>query len=294
MYPKTRLRRIRRTELIRNMVRETNILPENLIMPYFVVSGRNKAYPVRSMPGIYRFSIDNLAKDIEGSGLKAVLLFGVKDESVVPNAVRTLRKEVPELVIFTDVCLCGYNRTGHCWSGDNDKTIKILSRMALSHAEAGADFVSPSAMMDGQVREIRYVLDKNGFTGTGIMAYSAKYASNFYWPFRDAMDSVPRFGDRKDYQMDYANAREALREVELDINEGADIVMVKPGLPYLDVIYRIKQRFDIPLAVFNVSGEYAMIKRAGKDAMPLVREVLTAIKRAGADIIITYHAKEFV
>lgn len=282
-----RLRRLRRTEAIRNLVRETRVSPDNLVMPYFVISGRNKKEPIRSMPDIYRLSIDNLVKDV--IGLKAVLLFGVKDKEVVPRAVKALRRESPDLVIFTDVCLCGYNPTGHCWVKDNDTTIKLLAEMAVTHAEAGADFVSPSAMMDGQVGAIREALDKNGFTDTGIMAYSAKYASNFYGPFREVMDSSPRFGDRKDYQMDYGNSDEALREIAQDINEGADIVMVKPALLYLDIIYRVKQRFNIPVAAFNVSGEYAMVGRRSD----LIQEVLTAIKRAGADIIITYHAKKF-
>lgn len=281
-----RLRRLRKSEAVRDLVRETRIYPENLVMPYFVVSGRNKKEPIKSMPGIYRLSIDNLVKDITTS---SVLLFGVKEKEVTARAVKALKKEYKDLVIFTDVCLCGYNPTGHCWVKDNDTTIRMLADMALSHAEAGADFVSPSAMMDGQVGAIREVLDKHGFKDTGIMAYSAKYVSNFYGPFRDAMDSAPKFGDRKSYQMDYANSDEALAEVEEDIVEGADIVMVKPALAYLDIIYRVKQRFNIPLAAFNVSGEYAMVGRRPE----LIREVLTAIKRAGADIIITYHAKEF-
>lgn len=301
-----RLRRLRRTPAIRNLVRETRVSPEDLVMPYFVIGGRNKKEPIKSMPGIYRLSIDNLVRDARG--LNAVLLFGVKEKEVVPKAVRALRREFPDLVIFTDVCLCGYNPTGHCWVKDNDTTIKLLADMAVTHAGAGADFVSPSAMMDGQVGAIREALDKDGFVDTGIMAYSAKYASNFYGPFREAMDSAPRFGDRKDYQMDYGNSDEALREVEEDIEEGADIVMVKPALAYLDIIYRVKQRFNIPVAAFNVSGEYALVSgwlianslwqknnryKPSTINYQLILEVLTAIKRAGADIIITYYAKEF-
>lgn len=262
-------------------------------MPYFVVNGRNKKEPIKSMPGIYRFSIDNLIRDVKG--LHSVLLFGVKEKDIVPKAVKALRKEFPDLVIFTDVCLCSYNPTGHCWIGDNDKTIKLLAEMAVSHAEAGADFVSPSAMMDGQVEAIRDALDKKGFINTGILAYSAKYASNFYGPFREAMDSAPKFGDRKDYQMDYSNSDEAIREVEEDIKEGADIVMIKPALAYLDIIYRVKQKFNVPVAAFNVSGEYAFINNRSQDIRyQQIDEVLTAIKRAGADIVITYHAKEFL
>lgn len=288
-----RLRRLRRNESIRSLVRETRISPSNLVMPYFVVSGRNKKEPIKSMPGIYRLSIDNLIKDVKG--LNAVLLFGVKEKDVVPKAIKALRKEYPELVIFTDVCLCGYNPTGHCWIKDNDTTIKILADIAITHASAGADFVSPSAMMDGQVYAIRKALDKNGFSSVGIMAYSAKYASNLYGPFRDAMGSSPKFGDRRDHQLDYCNSDEALREVEEDIREGADIVMIKPALFYLDIIYRVKQRFNVPVAAYNVSGEYALVQGQTSHARSdLALEALTAIKRAGADIIITYHAKEFI
>jgi len=317
-----RLRRLRRNSFIRGIVSQTRISASDLVMPYFAVAGRNKKEPIKSMPGIYRLSMDNLVKDIKearGLGINSALLFGVpvkKDEygkeaynknGVVQKAIKAIKKDTGDIVIITDVCLCGYASHGHCgivkeqsakskaqsYSIDNDKTLKTLAKIALSHAEAGADFVAPSAMMDGQVRAIREALDKNGFQDTGILAYSAKYASNFYGPFREALDSTPEFGDRKTYQMDYRNSDEALREICQDINEGADIVMVKPSLAYLDIIYRAKEKFNIPLAAYNVSGEYAMVKAyRRKPERELVLEILTSIKRAGADIIITYHAKE--
>lgn len=295
-------------------------------MPYFVIEGKNKKESIKSLPGIFRLSIDNLIKDVceaKTLGIKAILLFGVcpdkddlgrqaySDNGIVPRALRLIKKEIKEIVIITDVCLCGYTSHGHCgiptpqkrkmsaetqnYKINNDETIKILAKIAVSHAQAGADIVAPSAMMDGQVKAIREELDKAGFTDVAIMAYSAKYASNFYGPFREALDSVPQFGDRKSYQMDYRNAREALREIEQDIREGADIVMVKPALAYLDIIYRVKQEFNIPVAAYNVSGEYAMVKaycQSIEIEKDLVLEIITAIKRAGADLIISYHAKD--
>jgi porphobilinogen synthase len=320
-----RLRRLRRNSLTRGIVSQTKISASNLVMPYFVIEGSNKNEPIKSMPGISRLSIDNLVKDIKEAkdlGIKAGLIFGVCDKKdkfgreaysetgIVQKAVRAIKSNIKDFLVITDVCLCGYTSHGHCGIIksqnpkvksqnriiDNDKTLKVLAKIALSHAYAGADFVAPSAMMDGQVKAIREALDKNGFRDTGILAYSAKYASNFYGPFREALDSTPEFGDRKTYQMDYRNADEALREIQEDINEGADIVMVKPAMSYLDIIYRAKEKFNIPLAAYNVSGEYSAIKKLSQGdklkEKDLALEVLTSIKRAGADIIITYHAKE--
>lgn len=329
-----RLSRLRKNNFIRGLVSETQLLPEDLIMPYFVSEGRNVREPIEPMPGIFRLSIDNLLKDISeirNLGIKAILLFGVchkKNESgsesyskkaVVQRALSAIKKNIKDIVVITDVCLCGYTSQGHCgilekvkvkskkakaqnYVINNDATLKILAKIALSHAQAGADFVAPSAMMDGQVEAIRKALDKNSFKDVGILGYSAKYASNFYGPFRESLGSSPQFGDRKSYQMDFRNSDEALREIKQDIKEGADIVMVKPALAYLDVIYRAKQDFNIPVAAYNVSGEYAMVKaycqrtenRKQRTAIEknLVLEVLTSIKRAGADLIITYHAKE--
>jgi len=321
-----KLRKFRSNAQIKDLFSQTQILAKNLIMPYFAITGRNKREPIKTMPGIYRLSSENLIQDINeirGLGIKAILLFGIaqkKDalgteaysrDGIVQKTIKAIKKEIKDIIIITDVCLCGYIDHGHCgiikkikperksqngFMVDNDETLKILAKIALSHAEAGADFVAPSAMMDGQVKAIREALDNNGFRDTGILAYSAKYASNFYWPFREALDSRPQFGDRKTYQMDYRNSDEALREIEQDINEGADIVMVKPALSYLDIIYRVKEKFDVPLVAYNVSGEYSLIKSAaGKDLVnekDIVLEILTSIKRAGADLIITYHAKE--
>ncbi|MGB9612876.1 MAG: porphobilinogen synthase [Candidatus Margulisiibacteriota bacterium] len=306
-----RPRRLRKTQALRDLVSETNLSVKKLVMPYFVIEGKGQKKPVSSMPGVYQLSVDNLikdAKEVVRLGIPAVLLFGIlrrKDkkgsqsyhkDGIVQKAVRVLKKEVPELVVITDVCLCSYTIFGHCEVGSNDETLKILARVAVSHAEAGADVVAPSAMMDGQVKAIREALDQHGFSDTAIMSYSAKYASNFYGPFREAARSAPQFGDRKSYQMDYRNSDEALREVEADIEEGADIVMIKPALAYLDVIRRVKDRFHVPIAAYNVSGEYSLVKAAGKkgwiDESKAILEILTAIKRAGADIIITYHAKE--
>lgn len=311
-----RLRRLRRTGVLRGLVSQTHLLVKDLIMPYFVIEGRNKKESIKSIPGIYRLSLDNLIEDIKeikNLGIKAILLFGVvhrKDETgteayrkdgIVQRAIKAIRKNIKDVVIITDVCLCGYTSYGHCGivkgrDIDNEETLKILAKIALSHAQAGADFVAPSAMMDGQVRIIRETLDKNRFSDTGILAYSAKYASNFYGSFREALDSQPQFGDRKTYQMDYRNSDEALREIQQDIDEGADIVMVKPALAYLDIIRRAKEKFNIPLAAYNVSGEYALIKLASQEGIvsekDAILEILTSIKRAGADLIISYHAKE--
>lgn len=320
-----RLRRLRRNEIIRDLAAETKLSAKDLIQPYFVVGGRNKKEAIESMPGIRRLSIDNLTGDIKEAknlGIKAVLLFGLSDkkdasgteayrkQGIVQKAIKAIRRDIKDISIITDVCLCGYTSHGHCgivrakskeqraknYFIDNDETIKILAKIALSHAEAGADFVAPSAMMDGQVKVIRAILDKNGFNDTGILAYSAKYASNFYGPFREALDSRPQFGDRKSYQMDYRNSDEALTEIEEDIREGADIVMVKPALSYLDIIRRAKDNFNVPIAAYNVSGEYSLVKIGAKAGVvnerDMILEVLTAIKRSGADLIITYHAKE--
>lgn len=314
--PVDRLRRLRRTEGLRALVRETRLAPEDFIYPLFVRPGRNLQEPIPSMPGQFRFTVDRLEAEVEEAvrlGIRAVLLFGLAEQKdpeareaydeagVVPQAIRRIKAVAPELVVITDVCVCAYTDHGHCGlvrdgEVDNDATLSLLARMALAHAAAGADLVAPSAMMDGQVRAIREALDGAGFTNVGIMAYSAKFASAFYGPFREAADSAPRFGDRRSYQMDPPNAREALREIERDIAQGADIVMVKPALAYLDVIRRARERFDHPIAAYNVSGEYSMVKAAAQrgwlDEARAVMEILTAIKRAGADLIITYFAKE--
>ena len=312
--PAVRLRRLRKDKAVRDWISQTELRPKDIILPYFVIEGRGVKKPIRSMPGVYHLSIDNLLKDMhEACGIQSVLLFGIpekKDEigsqayrknGVVQKAIRRIKKEFKDLIVITDVCLCGYTLHGHCGivNGkkiDNDATLKVLTKIALSHARAGADFVAPSAMMDGQVSAIRKSLDKNGFKDIGILAYSAKYASNFYGPFREALDSAAQFGDRKNYQMDFRNSDEALREIKQDIDEGADIVMVKPALAYLDIIYRAKENFHIPIAAYNVSGEYSMVKEAsGGDKIKerdLALEVLTSIKRAGADLIISYFGKE--
>lgn len=317
-FPICRPRRLRQNATLRAMVRETEINPRNLIYPLFAIHGRGVKNPVPSLPGVYQLSIDNLvqeAGEVVAAGIPAVLLFGIpatKDEvgsgaydphGIVQEAVRALKKAYPELLIITDVCLCEYTSHGHCGLVDdgqvlNDPTLELIAKTALSHVEAGADIVAPSDMMDGRVGAIRKLLDANGFTQTPILAYSAKYASVFYGPFRDAAGSTPRFGDRRGYQMDPANSDEALREVELDLQEGADMVMVKPALPYLDIIRRVKDNFNVPLAAYQVSGEYAMLKSAAAngwlDEEKSVLEALTAIKRAGADLIITYYAKDVV
>ncbi|MGH2361863.1 MAG: porphobilinogen synthase [bacterium] len=311
-----RPRRTRRTSAVRALVRETRLDPSRFIYPLFVREGRGLREPLPAMSGQWRVSPDRLAREVDDAralGIAAILLFGLpehKDASgsgayaedgVIQQAVRALRAAHPDLVIATDVCLCEYTSHGHCGiirdgDVDNDETLGILARIAISQAAAGADLVAPSAMMDGQVGALRRALDASGFTGIAIMGYSAKYASAFYGPFRDAAGSAPQFGDRRGYQMDPANAREAEREIELDLAEGADIVMVKPALPYLDVIHRVSSRVAVPLAAYNVSGEYAMVKAAAErgwcDERSAVLEILTAIARAGADLIITYHAKE--
>ena len=298
------------------MVRETRLGVENLILPLFAVHGRGVRDPVTSMPGVSRLSLDELlkeAKDAASMGIPAVLLFGVPqskdprgseayaEDGIVQQAARAVKETIPDLLVITDVCLCQYTSHGHCGLVEdgrikNDASVELLARVALSHMESGADIVAPSDMMDGRVGAIRETLDEAGYTETPIMAYSAKYASAFYGPFREAAESAPQFGDRRSYQMDPANAAEALREVGLDVDEGADIVMVKPALPYLDVIARVRQEFGLPLAAYSVSGEYAMIKAAGRlgwlDEERCMMEALTAIRRAGADLVITYFARE--
>ena len=315
-YPSYRMRRLRRTPAIRNMLRETTLKIDDLIYPYFVIAGENIKNPISSMPGCYQLSIGNLIGEVREAvdlGIPAVLLFGIpshKDsaatgaydpEGVVQMAVRAIKDEFPDLVVITDVCLCEYMDHGHCGvtqDGEilNDVTLELLAKMAVTHAESGADMVAPSDMMDGRVAAIRNALDDEGLPDTIIMAYSSKFASAFYGPFREAAESAPAFGDRKTYQMDPANLEEAVRESLLDIDEGADIIMVKPAIPFLDVIYAVKQETKYPLAAYNVSGEYAMIKAAAAngwlDEERAVMEAITGIKRAGADLIITYHAKD--
>jgi porphobilinogen synthase len=311
-----RPRRLREKRLLRRMVRETALSVDDFVYPLFVVHGRGVREPIGPMPGQFRVSIDELlkeAKDAAGMGIPAILLFGVPadkdvraseayaEDGIVQQAVRAVKDRVPDLLVITDVCLCEYTSHGHCGVIEdgtvrNDPTLELLARVAVSHAEAGADVVAPSDMMDGRVGAIREALDEAGCAETPIMAYSAKYASAFYEPFREAADSAPQFGDRRGYQMDPANGVEAMREIALDIDEGADIVMVKPALPYLDIIARAKSDFGVPLAAYSVSGEYAMIKAAAQlgwlDEKRAMMEALTSIRRAGADIIITYFAKD--
>jgi len=311
-----RPRRLRQTPEIRRMVREALLRVDDFIYPVFVVNGRSKRELIPSMPGIYRLSIDELLKETEelkSLGIPGVILFGlpeVKDsmgsaayaeDGIVQRAISAVKENVPGLIVLTDVCLCQYTDHGHCGvikDGriDNDTTIAILSDVALSHARAGADFVAPSDMMDGRVGAIRNRLEKEGYKDTGIMSYAVKYSSAFYGPFREAADSAPQFGDRKTYQMDSANSREALKEAAIDVEEGADIVMVKPALPYLDIIYQVKVSTNVPVAAYNVSGEYAMVKAADQkgwiEGQKVMMEMLLSIKRAGADIILTYFAKE--
>jgi porphobilinogen synthase len=316
-FPATRMRRLRRTKALRDLVRETELSAAHLVQPLFVVAGEEVREPVGSMPGIERFSINEAvaeATELQAAGVGAVILFGIPaekdeagsgaydDEGVVQLAIRALKEAHPDLVVVTDVCLCEYTSHGHCGfvrdgEVDNDITVELLARTAVSHAEAGADAVAPSDMMDGRIGAIRYQLDEEGHPNTPIIAYSAKFASAFYGPFREAAESTPDFGDRRGYQMDPANAREALREVALDVEEGADMVMVKPALPYLDLIQRVKQETNLPVAAYQVSGEYSMLKAAAAngwiDERAAATEALTAIRRAGADVIITYYAKEF-
>jgi porphobilinogen synthase len=317
-FPAQRLRRTRRTGALRGLVRETRLSPSDFIYPIFVTVGEDVRNPVSSMPGVFQLSINQAVAEVErahGLGIPAVLLFGVpheKDEAasgaydpdgIVQLATRAIKDAVPEMIVVTDVCLCEYTSHGHCGvvergSGEilNDISLELLARTASSQAEAGADVVAPSDMMDGRVAAIRSELDNEGFQNTPIMAYAAKYASAFYGPFREAAESAPAFGDRRSYQMDPANAREALLEVELDIEEGADIVIVKPALPYLDVLRRVRETVNLPVAAYSVSGEYAMIKAAAQngwlDERAVVLEALTGAKRAGADIIISYYAPE--
>ncbi len=315
-FPSTRLRRLRRTETLRGLVRETELSPSHLIQPAFVVAGEGVREDVESMPGIERFSISELvaeATEIASAGIGAVLLFGVPadkdetgsgaydDEGIVQMAVRALKEAHPELTVITDVCLCEYTTHGHCGfirdgEVDNDLTVELLAKTAISHAEAGADAVAPSDMMDGRVGSIRHQLDEEGHAATPIVAYSAKYASAFYGPFREAAESTPEFGDRRGYQLDPANAGEAVREAQLDLDEGADMLMVKPATPYLDVVRRVKEETGAPLAAYHVSGEYSMLKAAAAngwiDERAAVVETLTSIRRAGADAIVTYYAKE--
>lgn len=317
-FPVTRLRRLRKSAVTRKMIRETSLTGSNLVMPLFVRYGKNIINPVPSMPGNYQLSVDRLTeycKVLAGKGVESVLLFGIpeqKDETgdiacypdgIVQQAVRALKKDVPGLFIITDVCNCEYTVHGHCGTikdddVDNDATIATLARQSLSLAEAGADMIAPSDMMDGRVGIIRKELDDSGFHNLPIMSYSAKYASAFYGPFREAAESAPSFGDRATYQMDPANKDEALREVALDIEEGADIVMVKPALSYLDVINEVKSNFNIPVAAYNVSGEFSMVKAAAEkgwiDEKRIVIEILTSIKRSGADIIISYHTQDII
>ena len=311
-----RPRRLRKNDTIRNMVAETVVNPDSLVYPMFVVEGEGIKEPIPSMPGQFRFSIDELLRELDVcvlAGIKSIMLFGIPnhkdetatcaydDEGIVQRAVRSVKAHFAKLNVITDVCLCEYMSHGHCGivkdgEVDNDATLELLAKTALSHAHAGADMVAPSDMMDGRVAAIRKCLDEHGFANTPIMAYSAKFASAYYGPFRDAADSAPQFGDRKSYQMDVRNAREAMREVALDIEEGADIVMVKPGLAFLDILRATAEMSDVPVAVYNVSGEYSMVKAAAQmgwiDENAVIRENLLAMKRAGADIIITYHAKE--
>lgn len=314
---KLRPRRLRLNENLRSMVRETNLSVKDLIYPIFVVAGENICEEIPSMPNCYHLSVDKaveLAKKISALGIPAVEVFGLpeyKDDigssawdmnSPVQRAIAAIKKAVPELVIVGDVCLCQYTSHGHCGklSGhyvDNDETLKLLQKVALSQAEAGADIIAPSDMMDGRIAAIRDALDARSFHNVSIMSYAVKYASAYYGPFRDAADSAPQFGDRKQYQMDFANSREALKEVELDLAEGADIIMIKPALAYLDIVSKVREQINRPVAVYNVSGEYAMVKAAAAngwiDEKRIVVENLTAMKRAGADIIITYHAIDF-
>jgi len=315
-FPLVRPRRLRKSDNLRRLVRETSLETQDLIYPLFVVHGQRVRDEIPSMPGNYHLSLDMLpaeADELSSLGIPAVLLFGLpasKDErgseayddhGIVQEAVRALKRAAPDLLVVTDVCLCEYTSHGHCGllernEVDNDPTLDLLARTAVSHAAAGADIIAPSDMMDGRVAAIRRALDEQGFSSVPIMSYAAKYASAFYGPFRVAADSAPQFGDRRGYQMDPANAREALREVGLDIEEGADIVMVKPALAYLDIIARVRDRVDLPLAAYNVSGEFSMVQAAAQqgwiDGQRATMEILTAIKRAGADIIITYHAKQ--
>ena len=316
LFPEYRPRRMRRNEALRRMIRETELTAANFILPLFAVEGKGVRNPIPSMPGHYQQSLDHLVKSVKEAAdqrIPAVILFGLPDrkdplgtrayakDGIVQKAVRTVKEKVPEMIVITDVCLCQYTDHGHCGmldgdEIDNDASLDLLARTALSHAQAGADMVAPSDMMDGRVAEIRGLLDDNSFSHIPIMAYSAKYCSSFYGPFREAADSAPQFGDRRSYQMDPANAQEAIREATMDVEEGADIIMVKPALAYLDVICRLREEIDLPIAAYSVSGEFAMIKAAAQagwiDEERVMLETLTAIKRAGANMILTYYAVE--
>lgn len=316
-FPQTRLRRLRSNEVLRNMVHETIVTTDNLVMPLFVCPGEKVKHPIVSMPGNFRLSIDLLVEECKyllSIGIKSVLLFGIPEtkddtgiigahhDAIIPKAIRALKKEVPEIYIIADICNCEYTTHGHCGTivdndVHNDSTLITLSKQAVSFADSGVDMVAPSDMMDGRVGHMREALDESGYYNLPIMAYSAKFASAFYGPFRDAADSVPQFGNRATYQMNPANSNEAVREIEFDIAEGADIVMVKPALSYLDVIRRAKDEFNIPIAAYNVSGEFSMVKAAAEkgwiDEERIIKEILLSIRRAGADIILTYHAKQF-
>ncbi|RJX20506.1 MAG: porphobilinogen synthase [Desulfobulbus sp.] len=316
VFPEYRPRRMRRNETLRALIRETRLSPDQLILPLFVMPGKGKREEVGSMPGVYRMSVDQLgreAQDCLAAGVKSVILFGLPEkkdpmgsgaharDGIVQRAIRELKNRAPEITVVTDVCLCEYTDHGHCGCligdrVDNDTTLELLAKTALSHAQAGADIVAPSDMMDGRVAEIRATLDEHDLSMVPIMSYAVKYASAFYGPFRDAADCAPQFGDRRSYQMDPANSREALREATLDVEEGADILMVKPAVAYLDIIARLHDEFDLPIAAYHVSGEYAMIKAAAQkgwiDEKRVMAETLLSIRRAGADIILTYFAKE--
>lgn len=316
VFPEYRPRRLRKNESMRALIRETHLSPAQFVYPVFIAPGKNKRDEISSMPGVFRLSIDQLAKEAKECmelGVNSMILFGLPEkkdamgsgahakDGIIQRGIRELKNKAPELTIITDVCLCEYTDHGHCGcligdTVDNDATLEILAKVALSHAQAGADIVAPSDMMDGRVAEIRATLDENNFDMIPIMSYAVKYASAFYGPFRDAADCAPQFGDRKSYQMDPANAREALREATLDVDEGADILMVKPAVAYLDIISRLKDEFDLPIAAYHVSGEYAMIKAAAEkgwiDGDKVMAETLLSIKRAGADIILTYFAKD--
>ncbi len=315
-FPVIRPRRLRATPTLREMVRETQLTPQDFIYPMFAVHGEAVRRPVQSMPGVYQLSVDQLvyeALECHALGIPAVILFGVpahkdalgsenfSDDGIVHQSVRAIKAALPQMIVIADLCMCEYTDHGHCGvvrdgQIDNDATLEILGRAAVSYARAGADIVAPSGMMDGMVAAIRRALDEANFLNVSILSYAIKYASAFYGPFREAAEGAPKFGDRKTHQMDPANAREALRELELDIEEGADMVMVKPALPYLDIVHRVRQATHLPVAAYNVSGEYAMVKAAAANAWlderAVVLEVLTSIKRAGADLILTYHAKD--
>jgi len=316
LFPDYRPRRLRHSEALRRMIRETSLSVNDLILPLFAIGGKDTRKAISSMPGHFQLSVDNLlktAKEAYSLGIPAIVLFGVPDrkdslgtqayaqDGIVQKATRAVKDKFPELVVITDVCLCQYTDHGHCGvvegdTIDNDASLDLIARTALSHAKAGADMVAPSDMMDGRVGEIREILDENNFSRIPIMSYAAKYCSAYYGPFRSAADSAPKFGDRRTYQMDPANALEAIREVTMDIEEGADIIMVKPALAYLDIICRVREEIDLPVAAYNVSGEFSMIKAAEKmgwiDGSKVMMETLTAIKRAGADMILTYFAIE--